>query len=815
MTASPERLAEALSGRYVIERELGRGGMATVYLARDVRHDRGVAIKVLRPELAAAIGPGRFLREIHLAAGFSHPHILPVFDSGDADGLLWYAMPYVEGESLRDRLDREQMLGLDEALQIGGEIAGALQYAHERGVIHRDIKPDNIMLSQGHALLADLGIAKMIGGQTDRLTETGLSLGTPAYMSPEQSAGDDRVDARSDQYSLACVVYEMLAGEPPYTGPTAQAIIARRLTETPRPLKVVRETIPESVERAVSRGLARAPVDRFPTISAFASALRDARPFSERRAAPSRRIWVVAAAVLVVVCGLLAISRLWMLVSPLAPAPTTEGHPKESTGLDRTRIAVFPFTSVSADPDDASLADGISEELVSALSRVTGLHVLARRAVVPYQDKSLSLIADSLSAGTVVEGSLLRRDARVAVRVRLVDVGSQETVWEDTIERPQAELAGIPATVARRVADSLRIRLGAAEARQLSRLPTTNARAYEYLLRGRYFDTFQYAQLPRDSLMRLGDSAVAMYQRATELDPGFAVAYAHLARACNYLVFANLDPRARQTGFVALQRALELDSTLDLAYLARAALAYTREGGWRYLDAMRDDLRAIRLNPGSVGAHDQLGSLYMHLGLHEEALAELRTSLSLDPNNGFAPYRVARTLWFMGRYADALEAFRRDPNDRWETALPLQHLGRLGQAATFLTESEGKVRQTTGRSSEDITSTWAVVLAAQGKRKEAEAKLKEAMALSAQSASHFHHSAYNIAAAYALLGERAAAVEWLTRTAEDGMPDYPLFLSDPNLQSLHQDSAYLALMDRMKSQHELFVQTRREASGGS
>ena len=821
MSATPDTLARALADRYVIEQQLGRGGMATVYLARDVRHDRRVAIKVLHPELAAAIGPERFLREIRLAAGFSHPHILPVFDSGEArpergegPALLWYSMPFVEGESLRDRLEREQMLGVDEVLQIAREIAGALHYAHQRGVIHRDVKPENIMLSEGHALLADLGIAKLVGVEADRLTETGLSLGTPAYMSPEQSAGDSRVDPRSDQYSLACVVYEMLAGETPHTGPTAQAIIARRLTEAPRALRVIRETIPESVERAVSRALARAPVDRFPTIGAFAAALSDAAPLPVAPRRRASRGWMALAAILAVVVGLVLVSRYWRLMSPLAPGGAAEFRPRASTALDRTRIAVLPFTSLSPDPADAYLSAGVSEELMNGLGRIDGLHVLARSAVMPYRGRTLPEIGDSLGAGTVLEGSVEKHDGRIAVRVRLVDVATQESVWEETIDRPESGFSGIPGEVARRVADSLRVRLATDQVRRVTTLPTANSKAYEYLLRGRYFDTFAHAQLPRDSLKRLGDSAVAMYQQATELDPGFALAYAHLAAACNYLVFANLDPGARQTGFVALQRAFELDSTLDLAYLARAAIAYTRDGGWRYLDALRDDLRAIRLNPGSVEARNDVGSLYMHLGLHDEALAELTTALSLAPNNGFAPLRVARTLWFMGRYADALEAFGRVPEDRWETALPLQHLGRLDEAAAFLTESEGRVRQATGGSSEDITSAWAVVLAAEGKRKEAEVKLKEAMALSAQSASHFHHSAYNIAAAYALLGERVAAVEWLNRTAEDGMPNYPLFLSDPNFQSLHQDPAYLALMDRMKSQHELFVQTKREASGG-
>jgi serine/threonine protein kinase/Tol biopolymer transport system component len=265
--------ADALGDRYVLERELGRGGMATVYLARDLKHDRAVALKVLRAELSAILGAERFLREIRLTAGLQHPHILPLLDSGEAGGLLYYVMPYVEGESLRQRLEREGQLPAAEAVRLTAEVAEALDYAHEQGIIHRDIKPENILLSRGHALVADFGIALAVShAGKDRLTETGLSLGTPAYMSPEQATANPKLDGRSDQYSLACVAYEMLAGEPPYTGPTAQAIIAKRFSEPVPHLSTVRE-VPPSLDQAVTRALARAPADRFASTTAFAGAL--------------------------------------------------------------------------------------------------------------------------------------------------------------------------------------------------------------------------------------------------------------------------------------------------------------------------------------------------------------------------------------------------------------------------------------------------------------------------------------------------------------------------------------------------------------
>src|SRR5689334_5186194 len=288
MAAELDRLRGALADRYRLERELGQGGMATVYLAHDLRHDRNVALKVLRPELAAVIGAERFLTEIRTTANLQHPHILPLFDSGAADSFLFYVMPYVEGISLRDRLVREKQLPIPDAVRIAGEVASALDYAHRHGVIHRDIKPENILLHDGSALVADFGIALAASKAGSRMTETGMSLGTPQYMSPEQAMGERELDARSDVYALGCVTYEMLIGEPPFTGPTAQAIIARVMTEEPRQLTVQRKTIPPYVEAAVLTALSKLPADRFATAAQFAEAL--ARPGAETVITPSSRL---------------------------------------------------------------------------------------------------------------------------------------------------------------------------------------------------------------------------------------------------------------------------------------------------------------------------------------------------------------------------------------------------------------------------------------------------------------------------------------------------------------------------------------------
>ena len=288
MPEASDPFAAALADRYRIERELGRGGMAMVYLAHDLRHDRPVALKVLRPELAASLGPERFLQEIRIAARLQHPHILPVHDSGEAAGRLWYTMPYVEGESLRQRMAREGQLSLDQAVRIATQVLSALGYAHAHGVIHRDIKPENILLEGDEAVVADFGVARAItaAGQ-DRLTETGLALGTPAYMSPEQATATRELDGRSDLYALGCVLYEMLAGQPPFVGATAQQLLARHAMDTVPPLRTVRATVPEGVERSVMRALAKVPADRFPTAADFAQALATPGETRETAVMPS------------------------------------------------------------------------------------------------------------------------------------------------------------------------------------------------------------------------------------------------------------------------------------------------------------------------------------------------------------------------------------------------------------------------------------------------------------------------------------------------------------------------------------------------
>ena len=442
MAAVPPGLSAAVQDRYRLDRELGQGGMATVYLAEDLKHHRPVALKVLRPELAAALGPDRFVREIELSARLTHPHILPLHDSGNADGFLYYVMPYVEGESLRDRLRRENQLPLEDALRIAREVADALDYAHRQGVIHRDIKPENILLESGHAVVADFGIAKAVraaGGKA--LTQTGMSVGTPAYMSPEQAAGEQDLDGRSDLYALACVLYEMLAGEPPYTGPSAQAIVAKKLSEATPRISVVRELVPQAVDQALVKALAKTPADRFATTAQFSEALFTVVPATPAdTAASGRRRWLAPA---IPAAALLILALAWGLWQGL-------GGDSETT-LDPNLVAIMPFRTAGADPSLAYLREGMMDLLAAKLTGEGGPRaddprtvLAAWRRVASADDADLSEaqatgVARTIGAGKLLLGSVVGSPGHLVLSATLTSAGATAPT-QATVEGPADSL---------------------------------------------------------------------------------------------------------------------------------------------------------------------------------------------------------------------------------------------------------------------------------------------------------------------------------------------------------------------------------------
>ncbi len=466
MADPSDRLTAALADRYAIVREIGCGGMATVYLAQDLKHQRQVAIKVLRPELTAALGAERFLREITTTANLHHPHILALYDSGEAQGFLYYVMPYVEGESLRDRLRRDKQLPVEDALQIAREVADALGYAHARGIVHRDIKPENILLEGGHALVADFGIARAVSAAgTEQLTATGTAIGTPIYMSPEQASGQKDLDARSDIYSLGCVVYEMLGGEPPYTGATPLAVIAKKLSEpTPR-ISVVRELVPTTVEAALERALAKAPADRYATASAFAEALTTATAAPR----PGRRGWrraaVVAAAVVVLALAARGLSSML-------------------AGERIDRLAVLPLTDLTNDAQQEFLTAGVHEALIAELGQL-GLSVTARATMAQFRhtEKPIREIARELGVDAVIEGSLFRSGDSLQISTRLYDKEERE-IWTASYAGVLSDVVTLYRGFARAIAGEIGVRLSPAEQERLNDTPAVNPEVYEAYLRG-------------------------------------------------------------------------------------------------------------------------------------------------------------------------------------------------------------------------------------------------------------------------------------------------------------------------------------------
>ncbi|MGH7664628.1 MAG: protein kinase domain-containing protein [Gemmatimonadaceae bacterium] len=486
-------LAADLAGQYTVGREFGRGGMATVFLAHDLKHDRDVAIKVLHPDLAAAMGADRFRREIRIATRLTHPHILPVYDSGEAAGSLYFVMPFVEGESLRQKLAREHQLPVEEAVRITCEVAGALDYAHRHDVIHRDVKPENILLEDGHAIVADFGIARAVRESSgDRLTQSGVTLGTPTYMSPEQATAEREIDGRSDTYSLACVLYEMLAGQPPFTGPNAQAIIARHTLDDVPPLTTVRGTISAEMEDAVMRALAKVPADRFASVASFATALCDAdtttptyrstarRSTGRRRRSPRMRRIDVAA--IIGVPLLAAAAGAWWLRS----SPTRE----TAAGIlglsyQPNRVAVLYFDDESAAGQLGYLADGLTETLIDKLGEVRPLDVVSTDGVEPFRHAAASMdsVAEALQAGTLVRGAVEAIGDRVRVTVRLVDGNSGADFRRASFEQPKGNFLAVRDTLAEQVARFLRERLGEEITLSRDRAETTSADAWSLVQR--------------------------------------------------------------------------------------------------------------------------------------------------------------------------------------------------------------------------------------------------------------------------------------------------------------------------------------------
>jgi serine/threonine-protein kinase len=607
-----ERLGTALSTRYRIQRELGQGGMARVFLAHDVKYNRDVAIKVLRPDLAEEVGATRFLTEIQIAARLHHPHILPLYDSDQADGLVYYVMPYIQGESLRQRLDRERQLPIADALQIAREVADALSYAHSCNVVHRDIKPANILLDAGHALVADFGVARAVGAGE---STTGHIVGTPGYMSPEQIDGSRFLDGRSDLYSLGCVLNEMLTGEPPFPGATLTAVIANRLTSPAPSPRASRDLVPEAVDAAVRKAMATLPADRFSTVGQFAEALGTPATVA------------------------IAVGAAQAMVQELQTAKS---------------VAVLPFENMSTDPENEYFSDGITDDIIAQLSKVSALKVISRTSSMQYKKttKKITAIAQELGVGAILEGSVRRAGQRVRIVVHLVEPGSEKHLWGDTFDRQLTDIFEVQSEVAQQITGALSVALSPEEKQRVEKKATQDADAYNLYLLGRFHSN----KWSEQDVMK----GIECYQAAIARDPGYAVAYAGLADAYELLSigFSSRPP----VEYLALAKgmalkALEMDDSLAEAH---TSLAYARWlGDLDWSGAEREFKRALDLKTSYVMAHEWYAEFLAAQGRFDDAVAEIRKAQQLDPLAVPVNRAVGWILYFARRYGESVEELRK------------------------------------------------------------------------------------------------------------------------------------------------------------
>ena len=750
MTEITARLSIALADRYRIERRLGEGGMATVYLAEDLKHERKVAVKVLRPELAAVLGAERFIQEIKTTANLQHPHILPLFDSGEADSFLYYVMPFIDGETLRDKLNHEKQLSIDETLEITKVIAGALDYAHKRDVIHRDIKPENILLQDGVALMADFGIAiavKAAGGE--RLTETGLSLGTPSYMSPEQIAGQRDLDARSDVYSLACVTYEMLAGEPPFVSSSAQAVMAKHVTDPAPPITTTRPSVSPVIARALAKALHKTPVDRYESAGAFAAGL------------------------------------------------TTEAE-----GLDREAksIVVLPFVNRSADPDDEYFSDGLTDEVISDLSRISALHVISRNSssTLKGTTKDTPTLGRELGVTHLVTGTVRRAGTALRVTAELVEASTDTPLWSEKFSGTMEDVFGIQEEISRQIVSALKVTLTDAEERGVAERPIDDPVAYECYLRAHQViynwtpeDQLRALRLVDDAIDVVGDSPLLL---ATKANIYWSQVNMHVVPAEEGL--------ARASEFV--DRALAIDPDFYLALYVRGIVAGMRG---RPEAALVDVYRAHSLRPNDPNILGELIRYSNFSGLRNSR-KYVEKVVQMDP---LSPITHLAAVYLASIYGP-----------REEAAAPARHVIALAPDASMLhvyagwplaeAGFRGEAAEILGRVGTAIADNphgaFALFLkyALEGNEEDALRVATPEM----EKTVHNDIACRMMADGYALLGRKSEALRWVRTAIEHGFINYPnLSEGALFLESLRAEPEFQALMAELKPRWEALIEWER------
>ncbi|MGE5091568.1 MAG: protein kinase domain-containing protein [Bacillota bacterium] len=776
MTIAPlERLRAALGERYRVEREIGTGGMASVFLAEDLRHHRRVAIKVLRPELAAALGADRFLQEIQLTANLQHPHILPLFDSGEADGLLFYVMPYVEGETLRDRLDREKQLPIGDAVRLARESASALDYAHRRGIIHRDIKPENILLHDGSALVADFGIALAAGSADDRLTASGISLGTPYYMSPEQALGQSNLDARCDVYALGATLYEMLTGTPPFTGATAQAVVAKVITETPAPPARRRSGVPAAVSDAVLTALRKDPDTRFPTAAAFQAALegRGLTPRPRRQA-----IWLLPALAAVVLLGAYAL---------FGRGSRSPGNPAVAAGDPATprRIAVIPFRNANGDTDNASFSEGLSLEINDALSRLPGLTVIVASSS-RYRAAGMDVVAAGreLAVDAVLTGRVDAGDSLVRVQAQLQDVRTQALRWSAKYDRPKKDLYALEDTLSQAIAADLRVATTPTAQLAVRAGRTASPEAHALLVQAR-------GNAEQRTPAALA-AAITLFTAAINLDSSYAQAWAGRANAENLAAVYGTASAAATFPIAKADamRAVELDSTVADAHTTLGFIHVFYDRDWPAAGA--EFSRSLALDSTAAATWMFRAWYFTALDEMDSAVASLRTAVRRDPVALIYRTRLGTGLYFADDLAGAestlLAALRQDSTYTFAHRQLAQVYADAGQCGKALAESRRESPVA------DYSGSIAYAAARCGNPAPARQYVAEfeSLARAGKPVDGFW-----VSTVYASLHDDAKVFEWLNRAVAEHSGVLFMLRRHPALREYRNDPRFKALVHRV------------------
>ncbi|MDH3290873.1 MAG: protein kinase [Gemmatimonadota bacterium] len=776
-----EQLDHALGSAYAVERELGGGGMSRVFVAHDTTLDRRVVVKVLAEHLRGDVSVERFNREIMVAAGLQHPHIVGVLSAGVVDELPYFIMPWVEGESLRQRLATGP-LPVPETISVLQDVARALAYAHDRGIVHRDVKPDNILLSHGAAALTDFGVAKALRSarETDAtaaaetLTQEGTSLGTPAYMAPEQAAGDTEIDRRVDIYSLGITAYEMLVGQPPFHGRPFSALIAAHLVEAPPPLK--RPDAPAGLRNLVMACLAKDPGQRPQSAGAIVTALDDPDIRSGTWGAAARRRRHVGAIAGVLLAATVALTGYLTLRSRPAGPATVEKS-----------IAVLPLVNVSGDTADTYFADGMTDELIGALQRVPNLRVASRTAVFAYRRETASpeQIGRDLRVSTLLEGTVRRSGNQLRLTAQLVNANDGFTMWSETYQAGMSDVFAVQDSIAQAIVAALRERFGDSDLAVASRKGTRDLEAYDQYLRGRYL----FAKRGQQSLQQ----AIEYFQSAIARDSAFAGAHAGLAEAYGVLpYYAPVPPDSiLPLGLEAADQAIALDSTLAAAFASRGSLLIN---AWRWSEAERDFRTAIRLDPEYASAHQWYGEELLILGQVDSAVAEMRRATELDPVSAVMAASYAIGLAVAGHAEDALRAGRRAVElapdayvAHWLVGSALLNLDRDSAAVVELeaVRAAGAPPHTHG--------LLGFAYARAGRRREALEILHMLQALPDRTGADIE-----IARVHLGLGQIDSAFVWLDRAVDNR--DFKLnaeSLWSPIWAPLHRDPRFAAILARL------------------